>query len=334
MRGVYLRTGGYWFARMVAGKRSWVNLETKDYVQACERALKILNETVQFSRESVENCSERFIAWKLRRGHYTENTVEKATAALNVFQRHVGNREIKTITVKDCQKFYDKIREKVKASTATSYIFVIRSLFSWLIKVEGQAFENPAAKIQMDKVQTIGLRKFCDLTLKTKLINDAPDDDLRFVLFCGFDAGLRKGEIIEARIDWFDLKAKLLHIRKTDSFTPKDGNERTIPLTVPFCEFLKRYLAGKHGYALHPDVAKGADRYRYNFRRPFADYMKTKGVPWVTPHIMRHSFASILANSGASIFLIAECLGDDVRVVQRHYAKLSPGGSFIHALTP
>jgi integrase len=319
---------------MVAGKRTWVNLETKDYVLACERALKILNETVHFSRESVENCTDRFIAWKLRRGRYTANTAEKARAALNVFRRFVGNRDIHTITVKDCQKFYDHLRETVKASTATSYIFVIRSLFSWMIEVEGRAFENPASKIQMDKVKTIGLRRFCDLDLKSKLIKNATDDDLRFVLYCGFDAGLRKGEIIEARVDWFDLRSGLLHIRKTDSFIPKDGNERAIPLTIPFRNFLAGYLVGKNGYALKPDVRKGDDRYRYNFRRPFADFMQAQGVPWVTPHIMRHSFASILANSGASIFLIAECLGDDVRVVQRHYAKLSPGGSFIHALTP
>ena len=44
----------------------------------------------------------------------------------------------------------------------------------------------------------------------------------------------------------------------------------------------------------------------------------------MTPHIMRHTFASLLASSGVSIYKIAKWLGDDVRVVQRHYAKLLP----------
>jgi site-specific recombinase XerD len=268
------------------------------------------------------------------RGRFTSATAEKARAALRVFLREVGNKSISSITVKDCQAFYDSIRKTVKASTATSYIFVVRSLFTWLMQVEGAAFENPAKKVQMDKVATIGLRKFCDLKMKTSLINNASSDDLRFILFCGFDAGLRKGEIIESRVDWFDLDSGLLHIRKTSLFTPKDGNERTIPLTVPFRAFLGTYLADKEVYALKPEVGQGANRYRYDFRRPFDDYMKLQGCPWVNPHIMRHSFASILASAGKSIFKISEWLGDDVRVVQRHYAKLSPLDSDIHALTP
>jgi hypothetical protein len=39
---------------------------------------------------------------------------------------------------------------------------------------------------------------------------------------------------------------------------------------------------------------------------------------------MRHSFTSICASKGIDIYRIATWLGDDVRVVQRHYAKLRP----------
>ena len=47
---------------------------------------------------------------------------------------------------------------------------------------------------------------------------------------------------------------------------------------------------------------------------------------------MRHSFASNLATAGVSIFKIAEWLGDDVRVVQRTYAKLAPADGDIQVL--
>jgi hypothetical protein len=39
---------------------------------------------------------------------------------------------------------------------------------------------------------------------------------------------------------------------------------------------------------------------------------------------MRRTFASLLASKGASIYKIAQWLGDDIAVVQRHYAKLLP----------
>jgi site-specific recombinase XerD len=75
---------------------------------------------------------------------------------------------------------------------------------------------------------------------------------------------------------------------------------------------------------LKPGVEQGAFRYRYDFRRPFGDYMAAQGVPWISPHVMRHSFASICATKGIDIYRIATWLGDDVRVIQRHYAKLRP----------
>jgi integrase len=75
---------------------------------------------------------------------------------------------------------------------------------------------------------------------------------------------------------------------------------------------------------LHPEKEHGRNRYRYDFTRPFTEYMKQQGCEWVTPHIMRHTFASLLASANVSIFKIATYLGDDVRVVQRHYAKLLP----------
>ena len=88
-------------------------------------------------------------------------------------------------------------------------------------------------------------------------------------------------------------------------------------------EFLKRWGL-RSPYVLQPDVVHGSHRYRFDFRRAFFDYMKAQGVPWITPHVMRHSFASICASKGIDIYRIATWLGDDVRVVQRHYAKLRP----------
>jgi integrase len=75
---------------------------------------------------------------------------------------------------------------------------------------------------------------------------------------------------------------------------------------------------------LRPDVPHGEARYRYDFRRPWNDFMETQGSDWVTPHVMRHTFASLLASKGVSIYKIALSFGDDVRVVQKHYAKLLP----------
>ena len=46
---------------------------------------------------------------------------------------------------------------------------------------------------------------------------------------------------------------------------------------------------------------------------------------------LRMLFASLVASKGVSIYKIALWLGDDVRVVQKHYAKLLPKDADIEA---
>jgi integrase len=75
---------------------------------------------------------------------------------------------------------------------------------------------------------------------------------------------------------------------------------------------------------LQPDVEQGKSRYRYDFKRPFYEYMKMQDCAWLTPHAMRHTFASLLASRSVSIYKIAKWLGDGVEVVQNHYAHLLP----------
>jgi site-specific recombinase XerD len=54
---------------------------------------------------------------------------------------------------------------------------------------------------------------------------------------------------------------------------------------------------------------------------------------WVTPHVMRHTFASLLASQGCSLFKIAKWLGDTETTTANHYAHLMPTDPDIEKLT-
>jgi integrase len=205
----------------------------------------------------------------------------------------------------------------------------LRGLFRWCLVVERTCRINPAAKVRVKTPSLAARADFCSPALRDKLVSECPRDDLKFVLYCGFHAGLRFNEIVEAKASWFDLEAGLLHLRKHEGIQFKDGEERTIPLTKEFSAFLKIY--GLHEpYMVHAEIpARRKSMYRWDFGRPFNLYMAAQEAPFVTPHIMRHTFASLLASAGVSIYKIAKWLGDDVRTVQRHYAKLLPNDSEI-----
>lgn len=56
----------------------------------------------------------------------------------------------------------------------------------------------------------------------------------------------------------------------------------------------------------------------------FETFVKAIGMTWVTPHVLRHTWASLAAMDGVSMKGIAEVLGDSIPTVDKHYAHLSP----------
>ncbi len=210
----------------------------------------------------------------------------------------------------------------MKAITANGYITVLSSFWTWLMESRRAVRSNPWAGVQLKKVDTEARLRFVNFDVFQDLIKNAPTDELRFVLYCGFHAGMRRDEIVNAAPSWFDLPGGVIRIASTEQFRQKDRAAlRTIPLTQDFKTFLQTFpMKGK--YMLRPDQEPGKWRYRWDFIRPYTDYMIEQKMRWCTPHVMRHSFASHLVLSGESVFKVAQWLGDGVRVVEKHYAHL------------
>lgn len=151
--------------------------------------------------------------------------------------------------------------------------------------------------------------------------------EMLFVLFCAFHVGMRKREIIECRRDWVNLEKGFMQIKGTSTFAPKDKEARKVPLSPAFMDYLRR--AGGFSqtanqqeeapYILKPNRKQKKSRYRYDPRKPFERLVSAAGVPWMTLHGARHTFATLLLDQGASISNVAMWLGDDEQVARSHY---------------
>jgi len=104
-----------------------------------------------------------------------------------------------------------------------------------------------------------------------------------------------------------------------------------------FLKFMEDYpLDGD--FRIAPKIVRGKSRYRYDFIRPFRRYVDHVGketgqdLSWLTPHIMRHTFGSLLAIAGESLAKISDWMGDDPRVTERHYLHFKEGDEAINAL--
>jgi integrase len=314
---------------MVKGQRIQMSLGTSDYGEAVVKALEIRAEPFLANADPLQSEIDAFIKYKVQQNEYSRASVESKRYALKEFATFVKKADPATITPSDVDRFYQKLRSRVAESTAQGYITTLRSFFNRLQETR-KVRTNVVKAVKLARLDSNGRKQFCTPALRDKLIAKCNREDLKFALFCGFHAGMRKAEIIEARPDWFDLKHGLIHIRSTSTFRPKDRDARTIPMTNAFKAFITTYGL-RSPFMLHPDVQHGESQYRWDFRRPWAEYVAKHRCSWVTPHIARHTFASLLASAGVSIYKIAQWLGDDVRVVQKHYAKLLPKDADIEA---
>jgi integrase len=323
-RGIYTRGHVYWLAIQRNGKRHFITLETTDPAEAVRRA-EAMREHVTLELGAPLNAEiDRFIAYKIRQQEYTRSSaVTKRNKLLLFAACFPSDTTAAMVTTRQVQRFYDEALERTADTTALGYVMAVRAFFRWAVEVARIARRNPAKDVRLARTIGRARKDFCSFDLRDRLIAEAPDDELKFILLCGFHAGLRFQEIVEARPFWFDLDAGRLNLRKTKTINFKDREERSIPLTLEFQSFLRSYGL-RAPFMLRPDVPHGKWLYRYDFRASFMKYMKAQGCEWVTPHIMRHTFASLLVSAGESIYKVAVWLGDEVGTVQKHYGHLTP----------
>lgn len=61
-----------------------------------------------------------------------------------------------------------------------------------------------------------------------------------------------------------------------------------------------------------------------DIHRAFTKFAAALGVPWVTPHVLRHTWGSLKIMRGASLYDISQVMGDTVATLEKHYLHVSP----------
>lgn len=327
IKGLYRRRGKtYWLAHQKNKRRVFVSLETSDYVEAVKKASLILTRPELNPTAGLKSDINEFCIYQVRTKRWTLASEDSKGPVLRKFGEWIEWRRIDSIRPRDIQDYYDWIQDSVSEGSAQTYLMILRSFFKWAAE-QNLIRENPVCGVKVGRIISAPRRKFCTFEQRDEILAGAPTPWLKFIFFCGFHAGMRKNEIIQARPDWFDLRNGVIHVKKTETFQPKDKEERTIPMTKEFGIFLFEY-GFREPFMLRPDVDQGKHLYRYDFDRPYFAYLGER-YRWVTAHVMRHTFGSLLASRGCSIYKIAVWMGDEVKTAQRHYAHLLPADSDI-----
>lgn len=252
--------------------------------------------------------------------------------ALSEFRRrHPGFKQWADLTADDFRLYlFDMMKREMGRATIRLHFAALRSFFKWLTRRQGWK-SNPLLEVQLPKQE-----KKLPVVLTMAQINDmlnlplslpksprdaawAPERDAA-ILELFYSTGMRLAELASVNVEDLDAYSDTLRV------IGKGRKERLLPVGSPAMQAVQRY---RHKAGVHSGPLFLSKLRRRITTQAIADvvgkYWKASGLPvHVTPHKLRHSFATHLLDNGADLRSVQELLG---------HASLSTTQIYTHVST-
>ena len=246
----------------------------------------------------------------------SENTLQSYKRDLKQFKRYLESYGINYNRVKeeDIKDYIKELQEQgKKASSISRCIASIRSFYQFVLRNK-KIKVDPTAHIQSPKIEK---RVPSVLTSKEVelLLNQPKDIDLKGIrdkamLEFAYATGMKVTEIISLDIDDVNLKTGMVTCRHPD-------RQRNIPLGTMSLRALKEYINDARDIMIKNEDEKalfvnvnGTRLTRQGFWKIIKYYKEQAHITKdITPHVLRHSFATHLLQNGADLKAIQTMLG-------------------------
>jgi integrase/recombinase XerC len=217
-------------------------------------------------------------------------------------------------------------------STTARKLATLRSFYKFLIR-RGQLSVNPLSTIRTPK-QEKRLPKCLDLEQVQKLLDAPGDADLlsardKAMLEVLYSSGIRVSELVELEMSDLDLQEGVLRVKG------KGRKDRLTPIGSQAIKAVQRYfeLRNADPRSQQPQHSgrvflnkHGEPLSTRSVRRKLDKYLVAAGLdPGISPHTLRHSFATHLLNNGADLRSVQELLGHQSLSTTQIYTHLTTG---------
>ena len=207
-----------------------------------------------------------------------------------------------------------KLRQGASPRSSARFLSAARSFYRWALR-EGQITDDPTLRIESPR-QGRPLPKSLSETDVEQLL-DAPDLELalefrdRTMLELLYACGLRVSELVGLQVEQVGLNQGIVRV------VGKGGKERLVPMGEEALDWLMRYmrgprtelLKGQSSNVLFPSN-RSQEMTRQTFWYRIKIYGKRAGIrTHLSPHTLRHAFATHLLNHGADLRVVQMLLG-------------------------
>lgn len=267
---------------------------------------------------------------------YTQNeldgikTAEDKIRHLKWWEDQIGSYKLADISPKVLSECRDKLKKGRAPGTVNRYMVSLSHCFSIAVREWEWLDINPVLKVRKLKEPRGRVRFLSDDETsptgeiiegeRTRLLEackNSRNRQLYTIVILALSTGMRKGEILNLAWDSIDLKKGRITLMDT-----KNGETRSVPVTGTALNLLKKHAKVRriHTALVFPDkVGKGPA----NIRDAWLAALERAKIEDFRFHDLRHTAASYLAMSGATLAEIAEILGHKTLAMVKRYSHFS-----------
>ncbi|MFC3122194.1 site-specific tyrosine recombinase XerD [Agaribacter flavus] len=263
----------------------------------------------------------------------SENTTKSYTTDLKAFTRFLhqfcGDLDLESVTKTHIEAYLSyRLSKNISQRSTSRFLSTLRALYQYLLASQS-INKNPVEQIKNPKLPV-----YLPNTLSEKQVVDllaAPDENDpiqmrdKAMLELLYATGIRVSELVNLQMHEIGMLQGVIRV------TGKGGKERLVPMGEHAQDVLTTYLKGARAELLSTPSntvfpsKRGKTMTRQTFWHRIKYYAKVAGIEAeLSPHTLRHAFATHLLNYGADLRVVQMLLG---------HADLSTTQIYTHVAT-
>lgn len=270
---------------------------------------------------SVQLISEYLEYIYIEKG-LSENTAEAYRRDLSAFVEFT-DKEIDLVKHNDITRFIRDLHEKNYSPTSIKRkIASLRGFYKWLCTNE-YCKTNPTLTIELPKIPK-KLPKVMSVQEIESILNQDLSSLEQVIVELLYGCGLRVSELVNLKLTDYDLNSKYLQC------FGKGSKERMVPLGSKAIKAIKNYLPNRdyilQKYRIDSKLLLINENGRKLTRQDAYNFIHAQGEKIhkkISPHTLRHSFATHLLENGADLRIVQELLGHSDVATTQLYTHIS-----------
>ena len=266
----------------------------------------------------MDKLAERFLVYLRAEKNYSKHTLTSYTHDLRQFYAFIGEKEISRLDKNRLRAFLSELSGKgYSKRTVGRRLAALRTFFRFLVR-EGHLGKNPLSSLKNPKQE----KKLPMVLEENEVVQllEAPADDLagrrdKAMLEALYSTGMRVSELVNLDVDKIDFIGGVCRV------FGKGSKERLCPIGDRALRSIRRYLekrdespkSGRKAVFLnHSPNQEGSRLTDRSVRRMILKYTRRIALAKdVSPHMLRHSFATHMLDRGADLRSVQELLGHE-----------------------